>query len=58
MKKKLVYLGWLIYRDILYSGIDGTTSREQTKKTIRMNQFVVLALLVNFFSVLTYLLNS
>ena len=58
MKKKLVYLGWLIYRDILYSGIDGTTSREQTKKTIRMNQFVVLALLVNFFSVLTYFLNS
>jgi signal transduction histidine kinase/CheY-like chemotaxis protein len=58
MKKKLVYLGWLIYRDILYSGIDGTTSKEQTKKIIRMNQFVVLALLVNFFSVLTYFINS
>ena len=51
MKKKLLYLGWLIYRDILYSGIDGTISKEQTKKIIRMNQFVVLALLVNFFSV-------
>jgi signal transduction histidine kinase len=58
MKKKLVYLGWLIYRDILYSGIDGTTSKEQMKKIIRMNQFVVLALLVNFFSVLTYFVNS
>ena len=58
MKKKLVYLGWLIYRDILYSGIDGTISKEQTKKIIRMNQFVVLALLVNFFSVFTYFINS
>ena len=58
MKKKLVYLGWLIYRDILYSGIDGATSKEQSKKIIRMNQFVVLALLVNFFSVLTYFINS
>ena len=44
MKKKLVYLGWLIYRDILYSGIEGETSREQIKKIIRLNQFVILAL--------------
>ena len=58
MKKKLVYLGWLIYRDILYSGIDGTTSKDQMKKVIRMNQFVILALLVNFFSVLTYFFNG
>jgi signal transduction histidine kinase/CheY-like chemotaxis protein len=58
MKKKIVYLGWLIYRDILYSGIDRATSKEQSKKIIRMNQFVVLALLVNFFSVLTYFINS
>ena len=58
MKKKLVYLGWLIYRDILYSGIEGEISREQIKKIIRLNQFVVLALLVNFFSVLTYFFNS
>lgn len=58
MKKKLVYLGWLIYRDILYSGIDGAISKEQTKKIIRMNQFVVLALLINFFSVLTYFING
>jgi len=58
MKKKLVYLGWLIYRDILYSGIEGETSKEQIKKIIRLNLFVVLALLVNFFSVLTYFFNS
>lgn len=57
MKKKLVYLGWLIYRDILYSGIEGET-KEQTKKIIRLNQFVILALLVNFFSVLTYFING
>ena len=57
MKKKLVYLGWLIYRDILYSGIKGE-SKEQTKKIIRLNQFVILALLVNFFSVLTYFING
>lgn len=58
MKKKLLYLGWLIYRDILYSGISGTTSKEQSKKIIRLNQFVILALLVNFFSVLTYFFNG
>ena len=54
MKKKLVYLGWLIYRDILYSGIGGETSKEQVKKIIRLNQFVILALLINFFSVINY----
>lgn len=58
MKKKLLYLGWLIYRDILYSGIAGSTSKEQTRKIIRLNQFVILALLVNFFSVLTYFVNG
>lgn len=56
MKKKLVYLGWLIYRDVLYSGIGGETSKEQIKKIIRLNQFVILALLVNFFSVINYFL--
>lgn len=54
MKKKLVYLGWLIYRDVLYSGISGETSKDQIKKIIRLNQFVILALLVNFFSVINY----
>lgn len=54
MKKKLVYLGWLIYRDILYSGIGSEVSKEQVKRIIRLNQFVILALLVNFFSVFNY----
>lgn len=58
MKQKLVYLGWLIYRDVLYSGITGDTSKEDQKKIIRLNQFVVLALLVNFFSVINYFLLS
>jgi signal transduction histidine kinase/CheY-like chemotaxis protein len=58
MKKKLLYLGWLIYRDILYSGIEGEASKDQTKKIIRLNQFVILALLVNFFSVLIYFYHS
>ena len=56
MKKRLVYLGWLVYRDVLYSGIGGETSKEQVKKIIRLNQFVILALLVNFFSVFNYFL--
>jgi signal transduction histidine kinase/ActR/RegA family two-component response regulator len=58
MKQKIVYLGWLIYRDILYSGIGNETSKEQVKKIIRLNQFVVLALLVNFVSVINYFLIS
>lgn len=58
MGKKLLYLGWLIYRDILYSGIDGTMTKEQHKQTIRLNQFVILALLINFFSVLIYFYHS
>ena len=54
MKQKLLYLGWLIYRDIIYSGLEGEISKDQRKKILRLNQFVILALLVNFFSVLTY----
>src|SRR5690606_33179764 len=54
MKKKLLYLGWLIYRDIVYSGLEGIVSKEQRKKIQRLNQFVILALLLNFLSVLSY----
>lgn len=54
MKQKIVYLGSLIYRDILSSGVSGETSKEQTNKIIRLNQFVILALLLNFFSVINY----
>ena len=58
MKKKLLYLGWLIYRDILHSGLDGDTTKEKKKTILRLNQFVVLALMVNFLSVLTYFYHS
>lgn len=54
MKQKLLYIGWLIYRDIIFSGLDDRVTREQKKKIVRLNQFVILALLVNFFSVLSY----
>lgn len=54
MKEKLFYLGWLIYRDILHSGLEGVVFKEQRKKILRLNQFVILALLINFFSVLIY----
>jgi PAS domain S-box-containing protein len=54
MKQKLLYIGWLIYRDIIFSGLDERVTREEKKKIIRLNQFVILALLVNFFSVLSY----
>src|SRR5215831_13719276 len=54
MKEKLLYLGWSIYRDIVYSGLDDGISRDHRKKVIRFNQFIMLALLGNFFSVMSY----
>src|SRR5687767_7149525 len=54
MKGKLLYAGWLIYRDIVYSDIPDTLSKDQRLKILRFNQFVVLALLINFFSVICY----
>jgi PAS domain S-box-containing protein len=54
MKEKLLYLGWSIYRDVVYSGLDDGISRDQRKKVIRFNQFIILALLGNFFSVMSY----
>src|SRR5260221_116553 len=54
MKEKLLYLGWSIYRDVVYSGLDDGISRDQRKKVIRFNQFIILALLMNFFSVASY----
>ncbi|RYF97412.1 MAG: PAS domain-containing protein, partial [Chitinophagaceae bacterium] len=58
MKAKLLYLGWSIYRDIVYSGLDGNITRDQKKKIIRLNQFVILALLVNFLQVISYFYNK
>ncbi len=54
MKGKLLYAGWLIYRDIVYSDIPDTLSKDQRMKILRFNQFVVLALLINFISVICY----
>lgn len=58
MKGKLFYLAWSIYRDIVYSGLNDTINKDLRKKIIRFNQFVTLALLVNFFSVIIYFYNS
>lgn len=59
MKGKLFYLAWSIYRDIVYSGLnDSIVNKDKRKKIIRFNQFVTLALLVNFFSVIIYFYNS
>jgi PAS domain S-box-containing protein len=59
MKGKLFYLAWSIYRDIVYSGLDDSiVNKDQRKKIVRFNQFVVLALLVNFFSVIIYFYNK
>ncbi len=54
MKQKLLYLGWSIYRDIVYSGLDEGITKEHRKKIIHFNTFILLALLVNFFSVISY----
>jgi signal transduction histidine kinase len=56
--QKILYLAWLIYRDIVYSGLDGEYSKELRKRILRLNQFVILALLINFFSVLIYFYHS
>ena len=59
MKGKLFYLAWSIYRDIVYSGLDDAIiNKDQRKKIVRFNQFVVLALLINFFSVIIYFYNK
>jgi PAS domain S-box-containing protein len=54
MKEKLLYLVWSIYREIVYSGLYEGISKDLRKKIIRFNQFILLALLLNFFSVLSY----
>jgi len=55
MKQKLLHISWSIYQDIIYTGVDEGVSRDQEKKVIRFNQFVLLALLVNCVSVGIYL---
>lgn len=54
MKQKFIDLCVSIYRDIVYTGIQNGITKEHKGKIIRFNQFIVLALLLNFFSVLLY----
>lgn len=56
MKGKLFYWALSFYNDIIYSrGVLGLSQREERRKFVRFNQFIVLALLVIFFSVVIYL---
>lgn len=55
MKQKLLHITWSIYQDIIYTGVNEGVSRDNEKKIIRFNQFIILALLVNCFSVGIYL---
>ena len=55
MKQKLLHISWSIYQDIIYTGVNEGISRDQEKKVVRFNQFIILALLVNCFSVGIYI---
>lgn len=55
MKQKLLHIAWSIYQDIIHTGTKDGISRDQEKKVIRFNQFIILALLVNCFSVGIYI---
>jgi len=55
MKQKLLHISWSIYQDIIYTGVNEGVSRDQEKKITRFNQFIILALLVNCFSVGIYI---
>src|ERR1700754_3387284 len=54
MKEKLLYLVWSIYREIVYSGLYEGIPKDLRKKIVRFNQLILLALFLNFFSVLSY----
>lgn len=54
MKEKILYLIYSIYREIVHSGLHEGVSKELRKRIIRFNQFILLALLLNFFSVFSY----
>jgi len=55
MKEKLLHICWSIYQDIIDTGVDSGISKEQEKKIVRFNQFIILALLVNCVSVALYI---
>jgi PAS domain S-box-containing protein len=54
MKEKILYLVYSIYRDIVHTGLHEGVSKDLRKRIIRFNQFILLALLLNFFSVFSY----
>lgn len=54
MKEKILYLVYSIYSDIVHTGLHEGISKDLRKRIIRFNQFILLALLLNFFSVFSY----
>ncbi|MFI5193127.1 MAG: ATP-binding protein [Chitinophagales bacterium] len=45
---------WSVYQDIVYSGLDDSTTSSKRKKIIRFNQFIFLTLCGNLLSVVSY----
>jgi signal transduction histidine kinase/CheY-like chemotaxis protein len=58
VRKKIVSSLWSIYEYIAYSGLEINDSASRRKKTVRFNQFIILALTANFISVITYFFYS
>lgn len=58
MRKKIISSLWSIYEYIAYSGLEINDSASRRKKTVRFNQFIILALTANFISVITYFFYS
>lgn len=54
MKTRILDLCLSVYQEIIYTGIENGVTKEQKSKIVRFNQFIILALLLNFFSVLLY----
>jgi len=54
MKEKILYLVYSIYSDIVHTGLHEGVSKDMRKRIIRFNQFIILALLLNFISVFSY----
>jgi PAS domain-containing protein len=46
MNNKLLHIGWSIYQDFAYSGINDADSKVLRRKILRFNQFIILALLI------------
>ncbi|OQP47423.1 hypothetical protein A4H97_07970 [Niastella yeongjuensis] len=54
MKEKILYLVYSIYSDIVHTGLHEGVTKDMRKRIIRFNQFILLALLLNFISVFSY----